>query len=106
MNKILKARDFLDNLAEKYDIKIILDFLVDNGISSDKFSYIGKCDDNCDACGTSDFSIWREEELYYDEDNNRFIIVSGDINENETLKTVDFAIYICNECGKWSAYIE
>ena len=105
MNKILKTEDFLEHLASKYDIKVIIEFLVKNEITSREFKYIGKCDGECEACGTNDFSIWREEELYYDKEKNIFII-SDDGANYETLETVDFAIYICNKCGKWSTYIE
>jgi hypothetical protein len=104
MSKFLKAEDFIKNSANNYDVEVILDFLKGNDITIDKFRWLGKCDCDCQACEGNDFDIWREDVLY-DEKNNRFLMMDYKLDD-ESLETVDFAIYICNECGKWSTYIE
>lgn len=99
MSRILKLKDYIDLSDDGYE-EAIVQFLQDNGITADDFDYVGRCDSECPECGAESFRIWRRE-LGFIEDKKNFTL---DLKAADDI--LDFAVYWCNECGKWTTYIE
>ncbi|OOM78179.1 hypothetical protein CLPUN_20380 [Clostridium puniceum] len=78
----------------------IVQFLQDNRITIDDFEYVGKCDSECHECDAERFSVWRRDIGFIEEEN----IFTFDLDAAD--ETLDFAIYWCNKCNKWTTYIE
>lgn len=51
-------------------------------------------------CDAESFSVWRED-IRFIKDGGIFTF---DLDAADDI--LDFAIYLCNECGKWTTYIE
>jgi hypothetical protein len=99
VSEFLKLEDFIELSDAGYE-EAIVQFLQDNGITIDDFAYVGKCDSECPQCGAESFSVWRRDIGFIKEKE----IFTFDLDAaNDTL---DFAIYWCNKCGKWTTYIE
>lgn len=99
MSDFLKLEDFIEHSAVSYE-EAIVQFFQDNGITIDDFEYTGKCDSECLECDAEKFSVWRKN-IGFIEDGNIFTFDLDAADE-----TLDFAVYWCNECGKWTTYIE
>lgn len=99
MSEFLKLEDFIELSDVGYE-EAIVHFLQDNGITIDDFDYVGKCDSECPQCETESFSVWRRD-IGFIEDGKIFTF---DLNAADGI--LDFAIYWCNKCGKWTTYIE
>lgn len=99
MSEFLKLEDFIEHSDVSYE-EAIVQFLQDNGITIDDFEYVGKCDSECLECDAERFSVWRRD-IGFIEDENIFTF-----NLDVAYEIMDFAIYWCNKCGKWTTYIE
>ena len=99
MSEFLKLEDFIELSDAGYE-EAIVQLLQDNGITIDEFEYVGKCDSECPQCDTESFSVWRRN-IGFNRDEK---ILTFDIEAADDI--LDFAIYWCNKCGKWTTYIE
>ncbi len=99
MSDFLKIEDFIELSDEGYE-EAIVQFLQDNEITIDDFKYVGKCDSECPQCDAESFRVWRRDLGFIKEGQ----IFTFDIDAAD--ETLDFAIYWCNKCGKWTTYIE
>ena len=99
MSEFLKLEDLIDFSDTGYE-EAVVKLLQDNGITVDDFQYVGKCDSECPNCEAESFSVWRK--------NIGFIkhteIITLDLDVADDI--LDFAIYLCNKCRKWTTYIE
>ena len=99
MSEFLKLEDFIELSDTGYE-EAIVQFFQDNGITVDDFEYVGKCDSECSECEAENFSVWRR--------NIGFIkgeeIFTFDLDVAD--EVLDFAIYLCTKCGKWTIYVE
>ncbi|BCJ98916.1 hypothetical protein [Anaerocolumna chitinilytica] len=91
--------DFIELSDEGYE-EAIVQFLQDNEITIDDFEYVGKCDSECPQCDAESFSVCRRDIGFIKEGK----IFTFDIEAAD--ETLDFVIYWCNKCGKWTTYIE
>ncbi|WP_411681483.1 hypothetical protein [Clostridium thailandense] len=99
MSEFLKLEDFIEHSEASYE-EAIVQFLQDNGITIEDFEYVGKCDSECLECDAERFSVWRRDIGFIKEEN----IFTLDLDVADEI--MDFAIYWCNKCGKWTTYIE
>lgn len=100
MSEFLRLKDLIMGCSETGYEEAVVKLLKDNGITVDDFEHVGKCDSECPSCGAENFSIWqRNIGLIEDQE-----LVSFDLDEADDI--LDFAIYLCNRCGKWTTYIE
>lgn len=100
MKEFLQLEDFLELSDVGYE-EAIVEFLQDNGITiADNFKFVGKCDSECPQCEAQSFSVWRRN-IGYIKDRGIFTF---DLNTSD--ETLDFAIFLCTKCGKWTTYIE
>ncbi len=99
MSEFLKLEDLIDFSDTGYE-EAVVKLLQDNGITIDDFQYVGKCDSECPNCEAESFSIWRRNIGFIKEKE----IFTFDLDTPDDI--LDFAIYLCNKCGKWSTYIE
>jgi len=99
MSEFLKLGDLIDFSDTGYE-EAVVKLLQDNGITIDDFQYVGKCDSECPNCEAESFSIWRRNIGFIKETE----IFTFDLDTSDDI--LDFAIYLCNKCGKWSTYIE
>lgn len=99
MSKFLKLEDFIELSDVGYEQGIV-EFLQNNGITPDDFEYVGKCDSECPQCDAESFSVWRKN-IGFIKDKEIFTFDFDAADD-----TLDFAIYWCNKCGKWTTYIE
>lgn len=99
MSEFLKLEDLID-FSDTGCEEAVVNLLQDNGITVDDFQYVGKCDSECPNCDAESFSVWRK--------NIGFIkgkeIFTLDLEVADDI--LDFAIYLCTKCGKWTTYIE
>lgn len=99
MSEFLKLEDLID-FSDTGCEEAVVNLLQDNGITVDDFQYVGKCDSECPNCDAESFSVWRKN-IGFIKDKEIFTLdleVADDI--------LDFAIYLCTKCGKWTTYIE
>ncbi len=99
MSDFLKLEDLIEHLDTGYE-EAIIKLLQDNGITVDDFEYVGKCDSECPHCDAESFSVWRRDIGLIQNGE----IFTFDLEAAEDV--VDFAIYLCTKCGKWTAYVE
>lgn len=99
MSEFLKLEDFIELSDSGYE-EAIVQFLQNNGITVDDFEYVGKCDSECPECEAESFWVWRRD-IGFIEDGKIFTF---DLDTADD--TLDFAIYLCDKCGKWTTYIE
>ena len=99
MSEFLKLEDFIEHSEVSYE-EAIVQFLQDNGITVNDFEYVGKCDSECPQCDAESFSVWRRDIGFIKDE----YIFTFDLDAADD--TLDFAIYLCNKCGKWTTYIE
>ncbi len=99
MSEFLKLEDFIELSHVGYE-EAIVQFLQDNGITIDDFEYVGKCDSECPQCEAESFSVWRKDMGFIEDEK----IFTSDFDTADDI--LDFAIYWCNKCGKWTTYIE
>lgn len=99
MSEFLQLEDFIELSDVGYE-EAIVQFLHNNGITVDDFEYVGKCDSECPQCEAESFSVWRRN-IGFIKDKEIFTF---DLDAADD--TLDFAIYLCNQCGKWTTYIE
>jgi hypothetical protein len=99
MSEFLKLENFIGHSDLGYE-EVIVQFLQDNGIMIDDFEYVGRCDSECLECNAENFSVWRRD-IGVIEEENIFTL-----NLDAADETLDFAIYLCNKCNKWTIYIE
>ncbi len=100
MSEFLSLADLIMGCSETGYEEEVVKLLQDNGITVDDFEHVGKCDSECPNCGEENFSIWQR--------NIGLIKNSGmvtlDLDKADDI--LDFAIYLCNHCGKWTTYME
>jgi len=99
MSEFLKLEDLIDFSDTGYE-EAVVKLLQDNGITIDDFQYVGKCDSECPNCEAESFSIWRRN-IGFIKDKEIFTF---DLDTSDDI--LDFAIYLCNRCGKWTTYME
>lgn len=99
MSEFLKLEDLIDFSDTGYE-EAIVNLLQDNGITVDDFQYVGKCDSECPNCDAESFSVWRKN-IGFIKDKEIFTL---DLDAADEI--LDFAIYLCTKCGKWTTYIE
>ncbi|MDU7336863.1 MAG: hypothetical protein E7L17_01965 [Clostridium sp.] len=99
MSEFLQLEDLIDFSDTGYE-EAVVKLLQDNGITIDDFQYVGKCDSECPNCEAESFSIWRRN-IGFIKDKEIFTF---DLDASDDI--LDFAIYLCNKCGKWTTYIE
>jgi hypothetical protein len=99
MSEFLKLEDLIDFSDTGYE-EAVVKLLQDNEITIDDFQYVGKCDSECPNCEAESFSIWRRD-IGFIKDKEIFTF---DLDTSDDI--LDFAIYLCNKCGKWTTYIE
>lgn len=99
MSEFLQLEDLIDFSDTGYE-EAVVKLLQDNGITIDDFQYVGKCDSECPNCEAESFSIWRRN-IGFIKDKEIFTF---DLDTSDDI--LDFAIYLCNKCGKWTTYIE
>lgn len=98
MSEFLKIGDFIELSDVGYE-KAIVEFLQNNGITIDDFEYVGKCDSECPQCEAESFRVWQRN-IGFIQDQEIF---TSDLDVADDI--FDFAIYLCNQCGKWTTYI-
>ncbi len=61
----------------------------------------------CTVCAKNDWLVWRNDFMYYDTLNKCLINVEDDeeLEDSPELEQIDFAVYVCPECGTWSTVI-
>ncbi len=99
MSEFLKSEDFIELSDVGYE-EAIVQFFQDNGITIGDFEYVGKCDSECPQCEAESFSVWRRN-IGFIKEKEIFTF-----NLDAVEDTLDFAIYLCNKCGKWTTYIK
>ena len=99
MSELLKLEDFIELSDAGYE-EAIVQFLQNNGITIEDFEHVGKCDSECPECGAENFRVWRRDLGFIE--NGKFF--TFDLKAADDI--LDFAIYLCNQCGKWTFYIE
>jgi ribosomal protein S27AE len=100
MSEYLSLEDLIIGYSETGYEEAVVKLLKDKGITVEDFEHVGKCDSECPNCGEENFSIWQRNIGLIK--NNEMITLDLDkADEN-----FDFAIYFCNNCGKWTTYIE
>ena len=99
MSRMLKLEDYIELSDEGYE-GVIVEFLHDNGIAVDDFEQVGRCDSECLECEAENFRVWHKK-LGFIEDQRNFTL---DLKAADDI--LDFAIYLCNQCGKWTIYVE
>jgi hypothetical protein len=99
MSEFLKLEDYIELSDAGYEEGSV-QFLQNNGITIDDFENVGKCDSECAECEAESFSVWRRN-IGFIKDKETFTFDLDAIDN-----TLDFAIYLCNNCGKWTIYTE
>ena len=103
----LPASKFLQHTGESYEYEVIVKFFASNHITLNDFYSAGARDEKCIVCGKNDWLVWRNDFMYYDTLNKCLINVADDeeLEDSPELEEIDFAVYICPECGAWSTFI-
>ena len=100
MKEFLQLEDYIELSEVGYE-EAIVEFLQDNGITiTDDFKFVGKCDSECPQCEAQSFSVWRRN-IGFIKDKGIFTF-----DLNIAGEALDFTIFLCNKCGKWTIYIE
>jgi len=100
MSEFLMLENLIADYSETDCEEAVVKLLQDNGITVDDFEHVGKCDSECPNCGMENFSIWqRNIGFIRNKEMATFYLDTAD-------EILDFAIYLCNNCGKWTTYIE
>jgi hypothetical protein len=102
----LPVSKFLYHIGKNYNDEVIVKFFASNNITVKDFYRVGACDKAC-ICGKNDWLVWRNDFMYYDILNKCFINVEDDeeLEDSPELEQIDFAVYVCPECGAWSTLI-
>ncbi|AIF51008.1 hypothetical protein [Pelosinus sp. UFO1] len=102
----LPVSKFLHHIGKSYDDEVIVKFFASNNITLKDFYRVGACDEVC-VCGKNDRLVWRNDFMYYDILNKCLINVEDDeeLEDSPELEQIDFAVYVCPECGAWSTLI-
>lgn len=100
MSEFLSLEDMIMGYSETGYEEAVVELLKENGITVDNFEHVGKCDSECPNCGTENFSIWQRNIGLIK--NNEMVTL--DLDKADDI--IDYAIYFCNNCGKWTTYIE
>jgi len=103
----LPVRNFLGHIGKSYDYEVIVELFAEHHITIKDFHSVGIYDEKCTICGKNDWLVWRNDFMYYDTLNKCFINVEDDeeLEDSPDLEEVDFAVYICSECGAWSTVV-
>ena len=103
----LPVSKFLHHTDKSYDYEVIVKFFASNNITLKDFHSVSECDEKCTVCAKKEWLVWRNDFMYYDTLNKCLINVEDDeeIEESPELKQIDFAVYVCSECGAWSTFI-
>ena len=97
MAEKLDIKLFIEHYADEFPLNQIIDFMKDKNIGFGTWSSSMECD----YCESKVLEYFREEEVYYNSKRG-FNLKEIDAEDD----CVDFAIYKCPQCGKWSTYIE
>lgn len=100
MGEFLSLEDMIMGYSETGYEEEVVKLLQDNGITIDDFEHVGKCDSECPNCGMENFRIWQRKIGFIK--NNEMVTL--DLEKADDI--FDFEIYLCNNCGKWTTYIE
>ena len=103
----LPVSKFLHHTDKSYDYEVIVKFFASNNITLKDFHSVSECAEKCTVCAKKEWLVWRNDFMYYDTLNKCLINVEDDeeIEDSPELKQIDFAVYICSECGAWSTFI-
>jgi|GEM_PF-1686540 len=103
----LPVSKFLHHTDKSYDYEVIIKFFASNNITLKDFYSVSECDKKCTVCTKNDWLVWRNDFMYYDTLNKCFINVEDDeeLEDSTELEQIDFAVYVCPECGAWSTFI-
>lgn len=103
----LPANKFLYHADKNYAYETIIKFFAANHILLKDFYSIGKVEKDCTGCGKNKWLVWRNEFMYYDTLNKCFINIEDDeeLEPSPELEEIDFAVYVCSQCGVWSTSI-
>ena len=98
----LPISNFLHSKGKRYDYEVIVNFFATNHITLKDFRNINTYDQNC-VCGKNNWLVWRNDFMYYDTLNKCLINVEDDeeLEDSPELEQIDFAVYVCPECGAW-----
>lgn len=100
MGGFLKLEDLLIDFSDTGYEESIVRFLQENDVTVDDFQHVGRCDSQCPHCEAESFSLWQRE-VGFIQDESTFTF---DLNKADDV--FYFAIYLCNNCGKWTTDIE
>lgn len=103
----LPASKFIQDTDKKYDYEVIVKFFASNNIALKDFKSASAYDEKCTVCTKSDWLVWRNDFMYYDTLNKCLINVGDDeeLEDSPELEEIDFAVYVCRECGAWLTVI-
>jgi len=103
----LPVSKFLHHTDKSYDYEVIVKFFASNNITLKDFYSVSECDEKCTVCAKNDWIVWRNDFMYYDTLNKCLIHVEDDeeLEDSPELEQIDFAVYVCSECGAWSTFI-
>ena len=103
----LPVSKFLHHTKKSYDYEVIVKFFSNNNITLKNFDNVRESDEKCAACAKNDWLVWRNDFMYYDTLNKCLINVEDDeeLEDSPELEQIDFAVYVCSECGAWSTFI-
>ncbi len=96
----------LPGKGKSYDYEVIVKFFIQNHITLKDFKNSNVRDQEC-ICGKNNWLVWRNDFMYYDTLNKCLINVDDDeeLEDSPELEQIDFAVYVCPECGTWSTVI-
>ena len=100
MSEFLRLEDLIMGCSETGYEEGVVKLLQDNDITVDDFQHVGKCDSECPNCGVENFSIWQGTIGFIKKNE----MVTFDLDKADDI--LDFSIYLCNNCGKWTTYME
>ncbi|MBP2627517.1 MAG: hypothetical protein H6Q68_2228 [Firmicutes bacterium] len=103
----LSVSKFLHHTDKSYDYEVVVKFFASNNITIKDFYSVGACGEKCTVCAKNDWLAWRNDFMYYDTLNKCLINVEDDeeLEDSPDLEQIDFAVYVCTECGAWSTFI-
>ncbi|WP_378957187.1 hypothetical protein [Pelosinus sp. sgz500959] len=103
----LPVSKFLQHTEKSYDYEVIVKFFASNHITIKDFYSDASYDEKCTVCAKKNWLVWRNDFMYYDTLNKCLINVDDDeeLEDSPELEQIDFAVYVCSECGAWSTFI-